>query len=329
MSLLGSPKVLLVDAFDDALQSHAALRHRALERLGCRVVRFDLTESPGIMDRLRGTDLTRRLGRTVRDEAPNIVLVVDGQPLSAAAVTELRRIAKSAVWALWLTGDVRSMASLAHAASAYHTVVCAGSEVVAALETAKVPGVAWLPLACDPSVHRPMRSRDQFRANVVFVGSATPRREKFLMDLVEFGLAVWGPGWRRSALRDYCRGDLVSLDDYVRAYAGASIGINIHRYADSEPALKERHCNRRVFELAAIGVPQVVDFRADLHRVFEDEQEILVFRSAAQLRALVREALMDLTALEDLAGAARRRALAEHTYMHRLQVLLEMADGRR
>src|SRR4029077_14029728 len=115
------------------------------------------------------------------------------------------------------------------------------------------PPTAHLPPGCDPSVHRPMKARDQFRSNVVFVGAATPRREQLLAELAEYGLAIWGPGWRKTPLQDYCRGETLGLDDYVRAYAGASVAVNIHRENEGGTATG---CNQRTFELAPIGVPQ-------------------------------------------------------------------------
>jgi spore maturation protein CgeB len=195
----------------------------------------------------------------------------------------------------------------------------AGSAVAEELE-AEGMSATYLPAGCDPSVHRPMRSRDQFRANVVFVGTASPHRERMLSELVEFGLAIWGPGWRKTKLRDYCRGELLSHEDYVRAYAGASVAMNIHSEApDGAP---DPGCNRRLFELAAIGVPQVVEDRPDLHRHFREGSEILVARAPAQLRSLTAEALQDRAWAEEVACGARQRVLGEHTYMHRMQALL-------
>jgi spore maturation protein CgeB len=164
-----------------------------------------------------------------------------------------------------------------------------------------------------------MRSRDQFRANVVFAGRATPHRERFLSTLVGFGLALWGPGWRRTSLRDYCRGERLGMEDYVRAYAGAFVGVNIHR---EDPALAGEGCNRRLFELAAIGVPQAVDESGDLTRHFTPETEVLFYRGESELKELVRLMLESPKETAVVAEQARRRALSEHTLMHRLTVLL-------
>ncbi len=172
-----------------------------------------------------------------------------------------------------------------------------------------------------------MRARDRFRANVVFVGTATPHRERQLGELVEFGVAVWGPGWRRTKLRDYCRGELLSHEDYIRAYAGASVAVNV-ACTDEGAEVRDPGASRRLFELAAIGVPQVVEEHADIHDHFREGSEILVARSPRELRTLTSEALHDRAWAEQVAAGARQRALTEHTYMHRLAELLQTVVGR-
>ena len=224
-----------------------------------------------------------------------------------------------AIWVNWFCDELRSRSAVGALAPGYDVVFVAGSEVAEELESGGVPA-AYLPAGCDPSVHRPMRSRDQFRANVVFVGTASPHRERMLSELVEFGLAIWGPGWRKTKLRDYCRGELLDHEDYVRAYAGASVAVNIHSEAPGEAP--DAGCNRRLFELAAIGVPQVVEDRPDLQRHFREGSEILVARTPAQLKGLTMEALQDRPWAEEVAAGARQRALGEHTYMHRMHALV-------
>jgi spore maturation protein CgeB len=155
----------------------------------------------------------------------------------------------------------------------------------------------------------------------VFAGSATPRRERLLSELVEFGLALWGPGWRKTSLRDYCRGEAPSTAEYVNAYGGATVAVNIHHVAvENDP--REAACNRRLFEVAAMGIAQVVDDRGDLPRYFDPGHEVAVFRDAAELRETVRGLLEDPAEVDRLGAAARARQLQDHTYMHRLRQLL-------
>jgi len=311
-------RVLLVGAFDDSLHAHSALRRRALERLGYRVTAFNLMGDGGLLSRIRRIGVHDRLGRAISHTAPAIVLVLGGSQLGPATVAAFRR-ESGAFWVNWFCDELRARSSVGALAAGYDAVFVAGSEAVDELERAGVPA-AYLPPGCDPSVHRPMRSRDRFRANVVFAGTATPHRERMLSELVEFGLAIWGPGWRKTKLRDYCRGELLDHGDYIRAYAGASVAVNVH--FDPPGAGPDPGCNRRLFELAAIGVPQVAEDRPDLHRHFREGSEILVARTPAQLRSLTAEALQDRAWAEEVAGGARQRALCEHTYMHRMHGLL-------
>jgi spore maturation protein CgeB len=312
--------VLLVAAFAAESLTHPQLYQRALERLGCRTATLDLDRGPGWLSRLCGrAALQHRLAHAAQSPL-DLVLVLDDLPLDAETLADARRDSH-AKWIFWAAGELDGdrMSTLQRMAPAFDAVFVSGTDAASALGVPGLPHAAYLPAGCDPSVHRPMRARDQFRANVVFVGRATPRREGLLAELVEFGLALWGPGWRRTSLRDYCRGEYLRLSDYVRAYAGASVAVNIH--LDGSPA-GGGGCNRRLFELAAIGVPQVTDVRADLPLNFEPDAEVLVYRNAGELRELVRAALQDPAAAEAIAVAGRRRALGEHTLMHRMVALL-------
>jgi spore maturation protein CgeB len=319
------PRVLLIASFDDGFHAHSALKRRALERLGCQVTAFDLLERPGVIARLRGTSLNDRLHRAL-ESRPDLVLVLDDGTLPPASVAALKRETPSP-WLSWFPGDLRGVAAIRESAPAYDRCFVAASDLVARVGGPGMPPACFLPHGCDPSVHRPMRARDQFRANVVFAGTATPRRAARLAELVEFGLAIWGSGWRRTPLRDYCRGELLPERDYVRAYAGASVAVNVHHVSEEES--DDTGVNQRTFELAGIGVPQVVDWRRDLARCFDDGRELRAFRSGAELKATVKELLHDPPAADALGAAGRRRALAEHTYMHRMRELLRVAAAGR
>ncbi|MGH7533716.1 MAG: CgeB family protein [Gemmatimonadales bacterium] len=316
--VFGGRNVLLISRFEGERHAHAPLRLRALERLGCGVVPVDL-QPGGWLSRLTGGDVAARISKAVADHHPELVLAL-GPVLPDAGLVRRLSADGRAPWVLWWGGDDGTEPDAA-AWEAYTQVWTADSDLAA-----RVPGARYLPHGCDPSVHRPMSSRDEFRANVVFVGAATPHRERLLGEVVEFGLAVWGPGWRKTRLRDYCRGDALAVEDYVRASAGASIALNLHREGPDGRVPSAAGCNARTFELAAMGVAQVVDDRIDLPSQFVEGEELAVFREPAELKPLVRELLHDRAAADALAAAARRRALTEHTYVHRLRRLLDEAE---
>jgi spore maturation protein CgeB len=318
----GALTALLVSPADAGLHAHAALRRRALERLGWAVHHVNSARPGGLLARLTGGGaLQARLAKALDATRPDLVLVAGEEALGPDLVAALRP-RSPARWVAWFPHGLESAGSLWEEAQAYDRVFASGSDVAGLLAERRRDTPGWLAPACDPSVHRPLRSGGEFRANVVFAGRATARREALLAQLVEYGLAVWGPGWRRSTLREYCRGERMVMDDFLRAYGGASVAVNIHHLADGELAGRDTGCNRRTFELAAIGAAQVVDDRADLHGAFTEGEEVAVFRSAQELRARVEALLQDLPAAEAMGEAARRRAMGEHTYMHRLRRLV-------
>lgn len=312
--------MLLLGAFDQSLHAHNAHRRRALERHGCRVTVLDRLQRPGLIERLTGHDYPRRIRRALDEHAPDLVLVVGDESLEPDLLGDLR-CHRRAVWAQWLVADPRDFDMTARALAPYDHVFAPGADGAARLGERLGREVHVLPLAADPSVYRPVRSRDQYRANVVFAGRATPHREALLTQLVEFGLALWGPGWRSGPLKDYCRGEHLETDEFIRAYGGASVGINIH---DPAPDTGRSSCNQRLFELAAMGVPQVVDARGDLEAHFTaDGTHVVAVDDAEGLRAEVQALLEDPPEALSMAGRGRAHALAHHTYMHRIAVLLE------
>ena len=315
------PSVLVVAEFDDGQHAHAAQRCRALERLGCKVDAFDLLKRPSLLGRLTGSDLRSRLRKAVETVQARLVLVIGGNELSSSLVEQLRRDT-GIPWVNWFPDDLRTADAVLRLAPAYEHVFVSGTDVAARLEAALHRAITVVPPAADPSVYRPLRSKDQYRANVVFAGSATARRETLLSGLAEFGLALWGPGWRHTSLRDYCRGEVPSTEDYVRAYGGASVAVNIHHTAGGNGD-GEACVNERLFEIAAIGVPQVVDYRGDLNQHFQAGRDLMVFHDADGLKATVGAALQDLPAAELTGVSARREVLSRHTYMHRLRVILD------
>ena len=314
-----APSVLLIAPFDDGEFAHSNQRARALERIGCDVSTFDLRRRSGFLGFLGGSDLRSRILKAIDAAEADAVVVVGGYDLSEAMVDTIRRESGRPI-VNWFPDDLGRIDEVLASGRAYDHVFVVGSDVAAAYERVVGSAPEVLPHAADPSVYRPMRTKDQYRANVVFAGAATPARERYLAELVECGLALWGPGWRRTALRDYCRGEARTTAEYVRAYGGASVAVNLHHDIGSRDAAT---CNQRVFEIAAMGLPQVVDARADLPHYLEPDREVVTFSTPKELKERVKELLQAPPLGDELGAAARRKLLARHPHMHRAPRLLD------
>ncbi len=86
MNHFHNTRVLLIGAFDEAMHAHAALRRRALERLGCRVTCFNLVGTGGLLNKLRRVGLRDRLSHALRQTDPAVVLVLEGSQLAPELV---------------------------------------------------------------------------------------------------------------------------------------------------------------------------------------------------------------------------------------------------
>jgi spore maturation protein CgeB len=86
--------------------------------------------------------------------------------------------------------------------------------------------------------------------------------------------------------------------------------------------------NTRVFELAAAGACQVVDYKEDLPALFKPGEEVVVYRDLPELRRLLDHYLAHPDEARELGANGLRRALAEHTLRHRLGEMLTAVQAR-
>ena len=244
-----------------------------------------------------------------------MVLVFKGASLAPADVGELRRRCGGR-WVNWFPDDPHQFELSTRLAPAYDGFFTHDSSSLARHRAAGARA-HYLAFGCDAEYLRPpSRPSDaRWAAPLVFVGSRDDVREPVLRELAEVGLVAWGPGWPRGPLYG---------EDFVRALAGATVGVNIHQqFGDrGDPARYGTGANMRVFELAAVGTPQLSDAKADIARHFTPDREIVLYRSVAELVDRARVLLTDDTLRRQLAVAARERALREHTWRHRLEELL-------
>jgi spore maturation protein CgeB len=318
-------RTLFVATVDDATQAHNGQRRRALERLGCVVTTADPTHT-GWLEKLVRRDFDQRVQALLQQQSPDLVIVSGNEDLKPDAVERLRSAGR-AKWVQFYGEDLGKLDDVAHGAMSYDHVFVSSTRTAAQLDQRGIKHAHFLAAGCDPSVHKPLNARGPFRANVVFAGAANNRRERYLTELLEFGLALWGPGWRKTALKDYCRGELPNTEDFVRAYAGATVAINIHRAGPEDRNGDPAGLNRRAFEMAAIGTTQVVDHRADLPQHFEEGSEVLTFTTPEELKGQVKRAINEDKYRDRLSANARQRALRNHTYMHRMAALLKTVMG--
>ena len=81
--------------------------------------------------------------------------------------------------------------------------------------------------------------------------------------------------------------------------------------------------NQRVFDVPACGGFVLTDYREQMEALFDLDREAVVYRTPEEIPGLIRELLENEPRRKMIAGNARKRILAEHTYGIRLARLLE------
>lgn len=307
-------RVVLVAAFNRRYHRSGLSLAAALRSLGCELRPCE--ERPRGWNSIFRRRLGDRLAARLRRHPADVVLVFKGAQLDPAVVVDLRR-RFGGRWVNWFPDDPHDHETSTRLAPAYD---CCFTHDSSSLPRYRSAGGRphYLAFGCDPEYLRSPPAASPATAPLGFVGSRDPVRERVVHALDDLGLVVWGPGWPRGA---------VYGDAFVRALAGAAVGVNIHQQfgPGGDPTRYGTGANMRVFELAAVGTPQLSDAKADIARHLTPGREVVLYRSVAELRARAHELLADEPTRRSLAAAARERALREHTWRHRLEELLTVA----
>jgi spore maturation protein CgeB len=269
---------------------------------------------------------------------PDILLVVKGANLRAAALRRIRRRAKPLL-VNWfgdslLTPGIAEFVEWNSALYDFFFII----DDKRALERVRVRAshVATLPFACDPDFHRPptltVEERFQYGSPVTFVGTVLPSRERVLLAVREFGLKIWGPPrnplgtWNpaRSPLGRDWQGGSAYGEAAVKIYAASEITLDIH-FLFGEP-LPICNVTARVFEVPACGGFLLTNACDQMGQFYSVGTEMVCYRSLEELRRLVAHYLAHPEERREIAARAQQRARSEHTFRRRLEEMLDLLE---
>ena len=191
--------------------------------------------------------------------------------------------------------------------------------------------------AADPRVFHPMPEVPKGR-DLVWVGNwgdeeRTAELHEFLLEPARdlgLGARVYGVRYPEHALKALAKagieyGGSIANFDAPRAFAEARVTVHVPRrpYVEALPGIP----TIRPFEALACGIPLVSAPRDDAEGLFTPGEDFLVARDGAEMRAHLRAVLDDPAFAAALAERGRRTVLARHTCAHRVDELLEIANG--
>lgn len=174
----------------------------------------------------------------------------------------------------------------------------------------------YLPLAVDPTLFKP--GHVLRHPELLFVASRTEFRENVVRTLRRPARII-GTDWSSltcSRLHQV-QNHKISRAALIRLYQSYQTVLNVRNEINVENGL-----NQRSFEPLACGAVVLNDDLADLPRCFDPGREILIYRNSDELNELINRLQREPAFGMQVAEAGRQRVLAEHTYQHRIQFIL-------
>lgn len=219
---------------------------------------------------------------------------------------------------LWLNDDPRPRLKEAHAfATVYISDPGYSEDLCASVMSERFAGV--LPFAHLSEFHRNIRG-DVAGDGVCFIGNRDPKRDAPMERLAASRLSahIYGNHFLRHSLfwrYPHRFRPRVPIRAMAAVYRHHQVSLNVHAQ------VVRGGTNMRTFECAGYGIPQVVEYLPGLDEFFEPEREILVYHSLDEMVTQLERLIADRRLADTLAVQAHKRALAEHTYEHRIRAV--------
>ena len=259
---------------------------------------------------------------------PDITLISGGHRVTRTCLKRLRQ--RKLRTALWTTDAPRSSDLMMKTAFDYQHLFCQGSEYVDIFTQMGLAGAEWLPMACDPEMHRRVdvsaEEKLKFGSDVVLVGSYYPQRAEMIQAVLRHHPALWGPGWDAlpptSPLRTCIRGAHTQPEIWTKIYSASKIVLSIH-YSDLENRFLVHQASPRVFEAMACGAFVLTDRQKDVLSLFKDGEHLVTFSDGVDLDRKIAYFLEHADERQRIAAVGRQEVLKNHTYENRLRRLLD------
>lgn len=197
----------------------------------------------------------------------------------------------------------RSWKGIQRQAGRYELVFCAQRRAAQQLARAH-----WVPLGCDPDIHRPRGG--EIRYDVSFVGTDGGVPRKFLLQELR----------ERFTRRFIGR---APFEQMAEIYGQSRIGFH---YIECTSPLKD-HVSMRVYEVLASGtllLANALEPGAFEGVGLRDREELVVYQSPRELFELAEQYLGREEERRRIAAAGQRVVLERHTYRHRAEQMIDI-----
>jgi spore maturation protein CgeB len=357
-----SKKILLVDY----PHPDGFAREKYLKQLGCEVYFYNLVKSRlwpeknlvkerikkvlsflgsanRITNKLDTYRLNKELLNTVREFRPDIILVIKGDSLFIDTLKTIRKIGSPLI-INWYADSILSPNRKEFIYSfmkLYDFFFLIDEIELLPLGIRKQielinKNVFTLPFAANTEFYRPVElssdEKDEFHAEISFVGTINPVRKKVLEQLANFNLKIWGPqtsswgDWLTpdSLLRNAYQKRCVFGSDVVKVYSISDIVLDIHFLYSLTSEIP--NVTTRVYEVPASGGFVLTNNSPQLTKLFRVGEEIISYSNEKEIKKLIEYYLNNPEERKKVSLRGRERVLREHTYLQRLKMMFSLIE---
>lgn len=269
------------------------------------------------------TGQERWVVETARACPPDLVIALT-IPLREEVLIELKKLNVTATVAWW--GDSpANMRGMGLLANGWDRIYIKDATAVAKFQALGLPA-DYLHEAMNPDWHRPVKELDHSATGAVVVaGSYYGYRQAIVERLakVDVPLALYGPPpprWSSSAVSSGYRGRYITKVEKSRAFSAGIACLN------STSLSEGNSLNCRAFEVCGAGGLQLIEDKPVVSECFESETEVLTYKSVEEICDHLDRARRDPAWALTVRENGYNRALAHHTYRHRLDHILSDLD---
>ena len=263
---------------------------------------------------------------------PDLVIVQKGEIIYPKTIRAIKNTTKAKVVVWHADSPFRAYAdTIVKGLPEYDTCFVFEPYYIPEMIRAGAKKAEYLPFGCDPKVHRGVNLTTEeelkYGSDVVFIGNwqeTSQRRKDIIRSLTDFRLKIWGNGWELSQdtkIAKSVMGKAVYGEEMAKVLNASKIAINVH-HGQSITGL-----NMRVFETPACGCFLLTDELSELTNFFKCDEEVVCYKDIADLHKKIRYYLKESGERENIADKGQKRAHNEHTYVKRMEQIIEVVLG--
>ena len=242
-------------------------------------------------------------------------------------IKEIKRKSKARI-VMWYPDHMVSFGRAPFVNAGYDALFFKDTYIIKELRQIYELPAFYLPECYNPIRHKRIikeneLDKKEFECDISIIGNLHSFRVAILNEIKDFDVKAYGtaaPWWINTKTIQNCyTGRYLAYVEKAKAIHYSKINLNNLYIGEVEGV------NVRAFEIAGMGGFQLLEWKSGLHELFEEDKELVAYKSIEELREKARYYINHEEQRKKIAEAGYQRAVSEHTYEHRLNRLFNLS----